>query len=185
MPLIREGKPFFIYALVCPLTLQVKYVGQTLDLEQRTRGREHHGSGKHNAPLAQWLRSLGYLRPYRVILEQGINRPVEVTATAVDLAHVRGRRRIVGVRATWLSSCLEAKWIKRFRRTIVNKNKTGEYGAYQALVNPPLPWGNDSDVPAERLIPPQKAGKDARGRFRSLKHPSSGPAHNENAPQLR
>jgi hypothetical protein len=27
MPTTREGKPFIIYALVCPLTLEVKYVG--------------------------------------------------------------------------------------------------------------------------------------------------------------
>lgn len=148
MPLIREGKPFFIYALVCPLTLEVKYVGQTIDLEQRTRGRAHHGSGKHNAPLTHWLRTLGYLKPYRAILERGINQRVEVAATVLDRAHIRGRKP-KGVKTTWLSSCLEAKWIKRFRRTIVNKNKAGEIGAYQALVNPPLPWGNDSDAPTE------------------------------------
>jgi hypothetical protein len=135
MPFIRDGKPFFIYALVCPLTLEVKYVGQTIDLEQRTRGSFH--SMKHHAPLTQWLRTLGHLRPYRVILETGINRQVTLKATARD--HVRGRRPI-GVRPTWLSSCLEAKWIKRFRRTIINKNKVGVIEVDRALVNPPLPW---------------------------------------------
>jgi len=143
MPIIREGKPFFIYALVCPLTMEVKYVGQTTDLDQRIRGKTH--SFRNNGPLTQWLRTLGYLRPYRVILEQGTNRRVAVT----DLKpHRRTRERVsIGVKDTWLSSCLEAKWMKRFRRTIVNKNKTGELGAYQALVNPPLPWGNTTDAP--------------------------------------
>ena len=148
MPEIRDGKPFLIYALVCPLTLEVKYVGQTTDLERRTRGT--HGSGRncYHGPLTEWLRTLGHLKPYRVILEQGTNRRVEVTATALDRAHIRGRKPI-GKKATWLSFCLEAKWIKRFRRTIVNKNKTGDIGAYQALVNPPLPWGNAADAPSE------------------------------------
>ena len=67
--------------------------------------------------------------------------------TVIDRAHTRGRKPIGG--AVWLSGCLEAKWIKRFRRTIVNKNKAGNIGAYQALVNPPLPWGNEADAPIE------------------------------------
>jgi hypothetical protein len=159
MKQIKEGKPFIIYALVCPLTLEVKYVGQTSDLEQRTRGRTHM-LNKQQAPLTEWLRTLGYLKPYRVILERGINRKVTVTATR---ASFRGRKPI-GERVTWLSSCLEAKWIKRFRRTIINRNKTGEIGAYQALVNPSLPWGNGDDAPAK--IPPRsvrrpKANRDA------------------------
>jgi hypothetical protein len=141
MPVVRDGTPFFIYALVCPLTLEVKYVGQTIDLEQRTRGGAHrggaHGKTGYNGPLTQWLRTLAHLKPYRVILETGINRRVALKATARD--NVRGRRPI-GVRETWLSSCLEAKWIKRFRRTILNKNKVGVIEVGQALVNPPLPW---------------------------------------------
>jgi hypothetical protein len=148
MPVIGDGKPFIIYALVCPLTLEVKYVGQTIDLDQRTRGRAHGGTKHGSGPLYSWLKTLGYLRPYRVILERGINRQVEVTAMHVDRAHMRGRKPI-GKKAVWLSGCLEAKWIKRFRRTIINKNKTGEMGAYYALVNPPLPWSNDVGAPTE------------------------------------
>ena len=110
MSLIREGKPFFIYALVCPLTLEVKYVGQTIDLEQRTRGKTHK-SGKHHALLTEWLRSLGYLRPYKVILERGINRRVDVAA---NREHLRGRKP-KGGKVTWFSSCLEAKWIVSVR----------------------------------------------------------------------
>jgi hypothetical protein len=146
MPLIREGKPFFIYALVCPITLDVKYVGQTIDLEQRTRGRAH-GSTRQNGPLYSWLKTLGYLKPYRVILERGINRRVELPPLVRRYA--RGRKSTSG--ATWLSSCLEAKWIKRFRHTVVNKNKAGMANANSLLVNPPLPWDNASDAPTEAV----------------------------------
>lgn len=136
MPLIREGKPFFIYALVCPLTLEVKYVGQTIDLDQRTRGRAH-GTTKRG-PLYEWLKTLGYMKPYRVILERGINRRVEIKES--PLRGKQDGRRHQFPYTTWLSSCLEAKWIKRFRRTVVNKNKTGVIDASLLLVNPPLPW---------------------------------------------
>lgn len=158
MSVIREGKPFFIYALVCPLTLEVKYVGQTIDLEQRTRGRAHR-SGQSKGPLYEWLRTLGYLKPYKVILEHGTNRRVSVTATRF---HAGRGRKPIGERVTWLSSCLEAKWIKRFRRTIINRNKTGEIGAYQALVNPALPWGNVDDAPAK--IPPRSVRRPMANR---------------------
>jgi hypothetical protein len=141
MKLIREGQPFLIYALVCPLTLEVKYVGQTIDLEQRTRGKTHK-LGDHHAPLTEWLRTLGYLRPYKVILERGINRPVELPAP--KRTERRGRQSASPV--TWLSFCLEAKWIKRFRRTIVNRNKTGSIDASLLLVNPPLPWEMNGDL---------------------------------------
>jgi len=160
----KEGKPFFIYALVCPLTLEVKYVGQTGSIEQRRRGATHMGS-RHNTPLTQWQRTLGYLKPYMVILERGINRRIEVTVTCREREHIRGRKPTIGAKPTWLSFCLEAKWIKRFRRTIINQNKTGEIGAWQVLVNPSLPWGNASDAPADypstRVVKRPKANRDA------------------------
>jgi hypothetical protein len=132
----RIGQPFFIYALVCPVTLEVKYVGQTIDLENR--GRSHtSGSTAYNSAVQQWLRTLGYLRPYRVILERGTNRRVEVKATTPD--GQRGRRPI-GLRSVWLSHITEAKWLKRFRRTILNKDRVGILGVEQLLTNPPLPW---------------------------------------------
>ena len=134
MPITTEGKQFFIYALICPLTLDVKYVGQTVNLDQRTGGK-HHTTGKHNSPLAQWLRTLGHLSPHRVILERGTNRRVELRRHGR-----RSQRWHNGVQRVWLSSCLEAKWIKRFRRTILNQNKDGVMDASRLLVNPPLPW---------------------------------------------
>jgi len=142
MPLIREGRPFIIYALVCPITLEVKYVGQTVDLEQRVRGRTHGFSGQHHAPLTEWLRTLGYLKPYKVILEHGTNRRVVLPETT--RAEKRGRKR-AACGSAWLSSCLEAKWIKRFRRTIINANKTGVIEASLLLVNSsPLPWESEA-----------------------------------------
>src|SRR5256885_1259617 len=112
---LREGKPFIIYALVCPLSLEVKYVGQTIDIEQRVRGTVHSLT-KQDTPLRRWQNGLGYLKPYRVILERGNNRRIEVKTTTPDSQ--RGRRPI-GLRTIWLSSALETKWIKRFRRTIL------------------------------------------------------------------
>jgi|ERR1700722_2655674 len=77
----REGKPFVIYGLVCPITLELKYVGQTIDLNQRTRSRTH-GAPRETA-LKEWIASLGgYLRPNRVILERGVNSIVRVPVTA-------------------------------------------------------------------------------------------------------
>lgn len=133
---IRAGKPFLIYGLICPITLDVKYVGQTIDLNRRTRSRTHTRSGD---PVAAWIDSLGgYLRPYRVILERGTNRVVRVKIAAVRKPGAG--RTPSGYKDVWLSSCLETKWIKRFRRTVLNRRVKQIDAVYDALSNPPLPW---------------------------------------------
>jgi hypothetical protein len=127
----HDGKAFVIYALVCPLTSEIKYVGQTIDLEQRFRAHWQKRAG--SGPLAEWLRSLGDVKPYRIILERGINRRVMLPA------RVSKRGWNIAPRATSLAICLEAKWIKRLRRSIVNKDSVGSTSS-ALLVNPPLPW---------------------------------------------
>lgn len=132
----REGKPFVIYALVCPITLEVKYVGQATDLNQRTQARTH--AARQGDPVRDWIDSLGgYLRPYRVILERGVNRLVRVKVSA--MRHGAGRPSL-GYKDVWLSSCLETKWIKRFQRTVLNRRVKQVDSVYDALKNPPLPW---------------------------------------------
>jgi hypothetical protein len=131
----RDGKPFIIYGLICPLTLEVKYVGQTINLNSRTKGRTHT---RHDTEVHAWISSLGYLRPYRVILEQGTNRVVRVRTLAVRKPGAG--RTPCGYKDVWLSSCLETKWIKRFRHTVLNRRSNQIPTIYDALTNPPLPW---------------------------------------------
>ena len=133
----HEDRDFVIYALVCPLTSEVKYVGQTKHLEKRTAGAHGRGKRTSKGPLADWLRTLGHMKPYRIILERGINRRVMLPCR-VDF---RGRTQ--AAHETWLSSCVEAKWLKRFRRTIINVDKVGSFSGL-LLVNPPLPWEADA-----------------------------------------
>jgi hypothetical protein len=132
----RNGKPFFIYGLICPVTLELKYVGQTIDLNARTRSRTH--GAPNETALKEWIASLGYLRPYRVILERGVNRVVRVKGLA-ERKPGAGRKPH-GYKDVWLSSCLETKWIKRFRKTILNRRHQQLPALYDALTNPPLPW---------------------------------------------
>lgn len=134
----RGGKPFFIYGLICPVTLEVKYVGQTTDLNIRTKGLTHH-SPKDTA-VGQWIASLGtYLSPSRVILERGVNRVVRVKVNAVRKTGARGPSPC-GYKDVWLSSCYETKWIKRFEKTALNRRVKQLPTIYDALSNPPLPW---------------------------------------------
>jgi len=141
----HEDREFFIYALVCPLTSEVRYVGQTKQPKKRFAGEHGTGKGTSKGPLGEWLRTLGHMKPYRVILERGINRRV-MLPSRVDF---RGRTQ--AAHETWLSSCVEAKWLKRFRRTIINVDKVGSISGL-LLVNPPLPWETDA-TPAEGTAP--------------------------------
>jgi hypothetical protein len=114
-------------------------VGQTNDLESRER--THRRRNSRLAGLQKWLDSLGYLKPHRVILERGNNRRVTIKdlrrgATSKGACHPHGTKTV------WLSSCLEAKWMKRFRRTILNQK--GLVAVDVALTNPPLPWEEGS-----------------------------------------
>jgi hypothetical protein len=132
----RAGRPFFIYALICPITLEVKYVGQTCDLRQRTSARAHVGASEGVAK--EWLDSMGYLRPYRAILESGVNRIVRLR---YECARKPGAGRTPhGYKDVWLSSICEAKWLKRFRKTVLNANRKEIERVWGVLVNPPLPW---------------------------------------------
>lgn len=142
MPLIREGRPFIIYALVRTRCSRSTVWPTYLTSRVIGHGRTHGFSGQHHAPLTEWLRTLGYLKPYKVILEHGTNRRVVLPETT--RAEKRGRKR-AACGSAWLSSCLEAKWIKRFRRTIINANKTGLIEASLLLVNSsPLPWESEA-----------------------------------------
>jgi hypothetical protein len=142
----RNGKPFVVYGLICPITLEVKYVGQSIDLNHR-----NHGAWEPS--LKQWLDSLGgYLRPHRVILERGeANRVVRVR---VNVKRKPGQGRgPCGYKDVWLSSCLETKWIKRFQKTLLNRRIKQLPTVYDALTNPPLPW-DEKDHPT----PPAQKG---------------------------
>ncbi len=70
-----NGLPFTIYALVCPRTLQVRYVGQTsTPLSQRTH---NHTPYHFQGAMRDWLQSLLPEHPIAIVLETGINRRVQ------------------------------------------------------------------------------------------------------------
>ncbi|MGA2387515.1 MAG: hypothetical protein ABSF97_01040 [Candidatus Sulfotelmatobacter sp.] len=138
----RDGKPFAIYGLICPITLEVKYVGQSTDVDRRFY--QHTGANSHEAEVRQWMESLGgYLRPHRVILERGVNRVVRLKSYAVRKEGKPGPAPS-GFTDVWLSSCLELKWIKRHRRTVLNRRVKPLKAIEDALSNQtPLPWELD------------------------------------------
>ena len=100
---------------------------------------QHTRNDGHESDVKEWMDSLGgYLRPSRVILERGINRVVRVKVNAVRKPGAG--RTPSGFIDVWLSSCLETKWIKRFRRTVLNRRIKQIESVFDALSNPPLPW---------------------------------------------
>jgi hypothetical protein len=111
----------YIYGLVDPNNHTVRYVGQTKDLHVRSIG--HINAAESGAlPVHDWLRSLAPAAPVLILLEVvRRNRQVEVRP---------GQFRL-------LSSVIEAKWVKRFRRTALNVNAKICTAAYEDFANPP------------------------------------------------
>ena len=103
----------YIYGLIDPSTRLVRYVGRTADLKQRYKS---HCSGCNKATGA-WVRSL-LQSPILVILEV-----VRHGADSIDEG-----------------TLAETKWIKRFRRTVLNaKRRANNEAAWDWLVNPETP----------------------------------------------
>lgn len=108
---------FHIYALTDPQTGVVRYVGQSRDAYRRYR-RHCGGNG---TTTKVWVRSLSE-PPGFVLLESGDD--VMVAA--------KGTERLIRA-----ASFAETKWIKRFRRTIINhKLRDSSASTWDWLVNP-------------------------------------------------
>ena len=120
-----------IYGLIDPRDHKVKYVGQSRDPERRLLG--HLATAVHGTKAVHaWLRSLHPTLPVLVILESVAPRMVRLGAYLVNSASV-----------------MEAKWLKRFRRTVLNYDKK-QCAAYDEFVNSP-------EVIAKFYAPRQKS----------------------------
>src|SRR5271157_1261868 len=96
-----NSKIVTIYALVDPETHLVRYVGQTTQLKRRYK---RHCSAKDRC-TADWVRSLDRA-PQLVVLE------------TARIAPFPGTSRVFIPGDTTRA---ETKWLKRFRRTIINR----------------------------------------------------------------
>jgi len=106
-----------VYALVCPATHAVKYVGRTGNVRERYRAH-CHGEASYTR---DWVASIAPEKPVLVILEtvQAIGSDIQREANAC-----------------------ETKWIKRFRRTVINTRlRENDPSTWDALVNSQLPGG--------------------------------------------
>jgi hypothetical protein len=118
-----------IYALIDPDSHVVRYVGQTTNIKNRY---QTHCSGK-DLSTGAWVKSLSQ-PPHLLILE-----------TAND-NYVSRKDRTIWQSTTYLraSTIAETKWIKRFRRTVLNKRlRENSRTTWDRLVNkdeasPPL-----------------------------------------------
>lgn len=136
----KAGRPFVIYALVCPTTREVKYVGQTGDLDARMT---RHWPSAHQGTMRDWLLSLGQQRPVVVVLEKGVNRFVRLRVREGN-----GKNRW---RNVWFSTVRETIWQVRHRRTILNIERVESSWVAQPLTNPPLPWDDGYEYEREEL----------------------------------
>ena len=107
-----------IYGLACPKTHEIKYVGQCGCIEVRLPG--HLAAAKRrNRLLDVWIRSIRPQVPFVVKLEVVEDRRVRINGTSVSAA-----------------SIAESKWLKRFRRTVLNEDKR-QCQAYEHFINNP------------------------------------------------
>ena len=117
---------FIIYGLADPETHLVRYVGQTTQLLQ-LRYRAHcSGNVPATGAWARSLRERGR-EPILLILQTGDDVMVPVKGQAG-----RGRQRKIRAAAD-----AETKWIKRFRRTLLNRAVRSSCKAtWDYVVNP-------------------------------------------------
>jgi hypothetical protein len=122
-----QAKTFYIYALIDPVTHLVRYVGRTT--RPPTTRYRHHCAG-HGATTGPWVRSLS-APPIFVLLEVG-----EVRRVAVGSLGHRGHQY------TSSATVAETKWIKRFRRNLINRRLRDNCAqVWDALTNKETPGG--------------------------------------------
>lgn len=111
----------YIYALIDPASRLVRYVGKTENLDSRYQA---HCAGSDSATGA-WVRSIT-ARPFLLILETVDEGMVPLKAFPWSLRpkHIPA------------STLAETKWIKRFRRTVINtRTKDNSKPAWDWLTN--------------------------------------------------
>jgi hypothetical protein len=112
----------YIYALVDPLSHEVKYVGQCENLKNRY-GQHLAQARAGQAPHHAWIRELGPEKPTLVLLESVARKRIRLPRSC---------------RSIRMSSVMEVKWIKRFRRTALNRRRREQAAAaWDAFVNSP------------------------------------------------
>jgi hypothetical protein len=108
----------YIYGLIDPVSSEVRYVGQCLNMKKRLQVHTAPSILVRKSPLANWLRNLLPLKPWMVSLET-----VECDASRHD--------------SNCAGTVSETKWLKRFRRTILNKaQRDNSPSTWDSLVNP-------------------------------------------------
>lgn len=116
---------FYIYALTDPVTHLVRYVGMTT--QQPASRYSQHRTGGHPT-TADWIAGLAQ-SPGFVLLEEG-----ESKRRTIAVKGVRVIRKVHMDTARYA----ETKWIKRFRRTVLNKlTRDNCAAAWDQLTNQP------------------------------------------------
>jgi hypothetical protein len=146
----RDGQPFTIYALMCPHTMQVRYVGQTSG-ELKARTKDHSPSHFHGE-MRDWLEALLPEHPVPIVLEIGTNRLVKLKSGWRKENKGNGTMRAARI-GVWYSTVRETVWQKRFRRTLLNETPLESLEVAALLCNPVLPWETASQSQKANDVP--------------------------------